>query len=58
MNGFACGLIDGLVGFGGPLMIIPTMVNLGIHPRTATASTSFLLLFSSGIAVIIGVLSG
>lgn len=47
-----CGFIIGLVGFGGSLTIVPVMLNLGLHPRAATATTSFLTIFSSFISVV------
>lgn len=58
INGFGCGFIIGLVGFGGSLMIVPVMVVMGLHPRAATASTSFLTIFNSGMTVIIALLGG
>lgn len=53
-----CGFIIGLVGFGGNLSIVPVMLNLGLHPRAATATTSFLTIFSSFISIVTAFVGG
>lgn len=58
INGFICGFIVGLVGFGGALSIVPIMLMLGLHPRAATATTSFLTIFSGLMSVITALVGG
>ncbi|KRX07296.1 hypothetical protein PPERSA_06911 [Pseudocohnilembus persalinus] len=58
INGFLCGFINGLVGFGGSILIVPVIVVLGLHPRAATATTSFLTIFQSGITTATALIGG
>ncbi|KRX07294.1 hypothetical protein PPERSA_06909 [Pseudocohnilembus persalinus] len=57
-SGFFCGLITGMIGFGGAITLVPTMAILGLHPRAATGTTSFLTTFYSSITVITALLGG
>jgi len=46
VGGFA-GFLGGLLGVGGGNFIIPVLVWLGINPKKASATTSFIVIFSS-----------
>jgi uncharacterized membrane protein YfcA len=46
VGGFA-GFLGGLLGVGGGNIIVPTLVWLGIPPKQASATTSFIVIFSS-----------
>lgn len=46
VGGFA-GFLGGLLGVGGGNIIVPTLVWLGIEPKKASATTSFIVIFSS-----------
>jgi hypothetical protein len=46
VGGFA-GYIGGLLGVGGGNLIVPALVWLGIDPKKASATTSFIVIFSS-----------
>lgn len=45
--GFAVGLVAGLLGIGGGFLIVPALLLLGYATRTAIATTSFVVVFSS-----------
>lgn len=47
-----------MIGFGGAITLVPTMAILGLHPRAATGTTSFLTTFYSSITVITALLGG
>jgi len=46
VGGFA-GFLGGLLGVGAGNIIVPTLVWLGIPPKQASATTSFIVIFSS-----------
>ncbi|MBU2645660.1 sulfite exporter TauE/SafE family protein [bacterium] len=46
VGGFA-GFLGGLLGVGGGNFIVPVLVWLGINPKKASATTSFIVIFSS-----------
>jgi uncharacterized membrane protein YfcA len=46
IGGFA-GFLGGLLGVGGGNIIIPVLVWMGINPKKASATTSFIVIFSS-----------
>ena len=45
--GGAAGFIGGLLGVGGGNIILPGLVSLGITPKKASATTAFIVIFSS-----------
>jgi len=46
VGGFA-GFLGGMLGVGGGNIIVPSLVALGINPKKASATTSFIVIFSS-----------
>lgn len=44
---FFCGIMAGLLGIGGGLILGPLLLDLGIHPLVSTATSNFLVLFTS-----------
>ncbi len=45
--GFVSGILAGLLGIGGGLIIGPLLLELGLHPIVSTATSNFLVLFTS-----------
>ena len=45
--GSVAGFVGGLLGVGGGNIIVPALVALGLEPKKASASTSFVVIFSS-----------
>ncbi len=45
--GGVAGFLGGLLGVGGGNFIVPALVAMGIHPKKASATTSFIVIFSS-----------
>jgi uncharacterized membrane protein YfcA len=45
--GALAGFLGGLLGVGGGNFIVPVLVWLGFHPKKASATTSFIVIFSS-----------
>jgi len=45
--GGLAGFLGGLLGVGGGNFIVPTMVAMGFDPKQASATTSFIVIFSS-----------
>ncbi len=45
--GAFAGFLGGLLGVGGGNFIVPILVRLGLEPRKASATTSFIVIFSS-----------
>jgi len=52
------GMIAGMVGLGGGVLIAPLMMELGVHPQSATSTANFIILFSSTIATVTFILFG
>jgi len=50
--GLFAGLGAGMLGIGGGLVMNPVMLSLGVRPEVAAASSSFMILFTSSVAVI------
>lgn len=46
------GVLAGMLGFGGGLIMGPLMLNLGVRPEQSAATSSFMILFTSSIAVL------
>jgi hypothetical protein len=44
------GVVAGMVGLGGGVLIAPLMMELGVHPQSAAATSTLVVLFSSTIA--------
>ena len=44
---FISGLMAGLLGIGGGLILGPLLLELGLHPLVSTATSNFLVLFTS-----------
>ncbi len=44
---FVSGTLAGLLGIGGGLILGPLLLELGIHPVVSTATSNFLVLFTS-----------
>lgn len=44
---FLSGLMAGLLGIGGGLILGPLLLELGLHPVVSTATSNFLVLFTS-----------
>jgi uncharacterized membrane protein YfcA len=45
--GGAAGFLGGLLGVGGGNVVVPALVTLGVEPKRASATTSFIVIFSS-----------
>eukprot|EP01061_Rhynchopus_euleeides_P033699 TRINITY_DN566_c0_g1_i1.p1 TRINITY_DN566_c0_g1~~TRINITY_DN566_c0_g1_i1.p1 ORF type:complete len:806 (+),score=399.41 TRINITY_DN566_c0_g1_i1:87-2420(+) len=46
------GVLAGLLGVGGAMVTGPLMLELGMMPRVSTATSSFLIIFTTGVAAI------
>ena len=44
---FISGVMAGLLGIGGGLIIGPLLLELGLHPIVSTATSNFMVLFTS-----------
>lgn len=44
---FISGVMAGLLGIGGGLILGPLLLELGLHPVVSTATSNFLVLFTS-----------
>lgn len=51
--GLIAGTLAGLLGIGGGLVVSPILLGLGVRPEITTASSSFMILFSSTLAIIL-----
>ena len=47
LYGLAGGILAGVLGIGGGLVLGPLLLDLGIHPIVSTATSNFLVLFTS-----------
>ena len=52
------GIIAGMVGLGGGVLIGPLMIELAVHPQSAAATSTLIVLFSSTIATVTFALYG
>lgn len=50
--GFIAGLAAGMVGVGGGIVMNPVMLRLGMRPEVSTATSSFMVLFTSTISLL------
>jgi len=50
--GFIAGLLAGLLGIGGGVIFSPVMLEFGVLPEVAAATSSFMILFTSLAAII------
>ena len=50
--GFIAGLAAGMVGVGGGIVMNPVMLRLGMRPEVSTATSSFMVLFTSTISML------
>lgn len=51
-SGFIAGLAAGVIGVGGGLVMNPVMLRLGLRPEVSTATSSFMVLFTSTISML------
>ncbi|OMJ79866.1 hypothetical protein SteCoe_20009 [Stentor coeruleus] len=57
-SGFFAGMIGALVGVGGALVVSPVLLKIGIRPEVLTATTSFLIFFTSTVSSLKYLISG
>jgi uncharacterized membrane protein YfcA len=55
---FGSGIMAGLLGIGGGLILGPLLLELGLHPLVSTATSNFLVLFTSSSTSIQFILLG
>ena len=48
----AAGVLAGLLGVGGAMVTGPLMLEMGMMPRVSTVTSSFLIIFTTGVAAI------
>ena len=51
-TGFLAGIASGIIGVGGGLILNPVMLRLEIRPEVSTATSSFMVLFTSTISML------
>ena len=51
-TGFLAGIASGIIGVGGGLILNPVMLRLEIRPEVSTATSSFMVLFTSSISML------
>jgi len=49
---FFAGIMSGMLGIGGGMITNPMLVELGLNPKAATATSSFMILFTASVAVV------
>lgn len=54
---FMAGIISGMLGVGGGILMAPLMLELGMHPKTASSTSNFLLIITSSAGTILFILS-
>lgn len=52
------GILAGSLGVGGGLIMTSFLINLGVRPEVSSASSSFVILFSSLISVVQYLITG
>jgi uncharacterized membrane protein YfcA len=52
VTGLVSGIAAGVIGIGGGIIMNPVMLRLGIRPEVSTATSSFMVLFSSTISML------
>lgn len=56
--GFCAGMIGAMVGVGGALIVSPVLLKIGIRPEVLTATTSFMIFFTSTVSSLQYLISG
>ena len=56
--GFICGVLAGVLGIGGGLVLGPMLLEMGINPIISTATSNFLVLFTSSSTTIQFIIMG
>ena len=51
-SGFVAGLAAGIIGVGGGLVMNPVLLRLELRPEVSTATSSFMVLFTSTISML------
>ncbi|OEL38482.1 hypothetical protein BAE44_0000498 [Dichanthelium oligosanthes] len=55
---FVTGALSGLFGIGGGLLLNPVLLQIGINPQTAAATSSFMVLFCASMSMVQFILLG
>ncbi|KAF8766104.1 hypothetical protein HU200_007599 [Digitaria exilis] len=55
---FVTGVLSGLFGIGGGLLLNPVLLQIGINPQTAAATSSFMVLFCASMSMVQFILLG
>uniref|UniRef100_A0A0A9HJK3 Uncharacterized protein n=1 Tax=Arundo donax TaxID=35708 RepID=A0A0A9HJK3_ARUDO len=55
---FVTGALSGLFGIGGGLLLNPVLLQIGIPPQTAAATSSFMVLFCASMSMVQFILLG
>lgn len=50
--GLAAGFLAGVLGIGGGMVVGPLLISYGVLPDCTTATSSFMIVFSSSIAIL------
>ena len=58
LSGLICGIINGLLGAGGGMIIVPVLINNGIKVRKAHATSVSIVLFLTILSTFIYVVNG
>eukprot|EP00249_Psilotum_nudum_P010854 c22811_g1_i1 orf=701-2152(-) len=51
-SGLLAGVVGGLLGLGGGFVLGPLLLEFGLHPQSYTATSTFIMLFSSSMSVV------
>jgi uncharacterized membrane protein YfcA len=57
-TGFFAGMIGAMIGIGGAMVVSPVLLKNGIRPEILTASTSFMIFFTSTVSSLQYLISG